>query len=540
MTTMDSKTQRIWTLYPHLRMAVDQVDEGVIILDLQPQEDTGPRMVFLNRGIAALSGFDIENLLGNGLATLFGGRNLQMLLERFSAIAVNQGVFQISNPLLRADGSELDCLWKVSCVCDEKGEPLNFMLTLAREEKRVAGQADDDRVRVEMIEGHVLDDDQGRSERMETLALLAGGIAHDFKNMLTGVIGNLSLAREQVDDGKLGAQIDSAIEASRKGQEMAEHLLFFARGDGGERTEADVGRLLQKTAQLCTGGGSEARCQVLLGEDLWSATINVTRISQVISNLIFNARQAMNEQGIFQAKLTNVELTEGEGESLPAGPYLRLDVMDHGCGIPEEKLEEIFTLFYTTKDKGSGFGLATCQSVVREHGGSIGVVSKEGIGTCFTVFLPATGHEFREDKDPETGNEEFYRGMGRQILVVDDDPMILSTIHAILKHLDFTVVGVSSGEEGVSLFQRYHRDGSPFSAVLMDLTLPGGMNGDEATARILDIDPEARVIASSGYLSNPVNEEQREKGFAGALSKPYDISMVSDVLREVLEGTIRL
>ena len=540
MTTMDSKTQRIWTLYPHLRMAVDQVDEGVIILDLQPQEDTGPRMVFLNRGIAALSGFDIENLLGNGLATLFGGRNLQMLLERFSAIAVNQGVFQISNPLLRADGSELDCLWKVSCVCDEKGEPLNFMLTLAREEKRVAGQADDDRVRVEMIEGHVLDDDQGRSERMETLALLAGGIAHDFKNMLTGVIGNLSLAREQVDDGKLGAQIDSAIEASRKGQEMAEHLLFFARGDGGERTEADVGRLLQKTAQLCTGGGSEARCQVLLGEDLWSATINVTRISQVISNLIFNARQAMSEQGIFQAKLTNVELTEGEGESLPAGPYLRLDVMDHGCGIPEEKLEEIFTLFYTTKDKGSGFGLATCQSVVREHGGSIGVVSKEGIGTCFTVFLPATGHEFREDKDPETGNEEFYRGMGRQILVVDDDPMILSTIHAILKHLDFTVVGVSSGEEGVSLFQRYHRDGSPFSAVLMDLTLPGGMNGDEATARILDIDPEARVIASSGYLSNPVNEEQREKGFAGALSKPYDISMVSDVLREVLEGTIRL
>jgi PAS domain S-box-containing protein len=537
---MDSKTQRIWTLYPHLRMAVDQVDEGVIILDLQPQEDTGPRMVFLNRGIAALSGFDIENLLGNGLATLFGGRNLQMLLERLSAIAANQGVFQISNPLLRADGSELDCLWKVSCVCDEKGEPLNFMLTLAREENRVADQADDDRVRVEMIEGHVLDDDQGRSERMETLALLAGGIAHDFKNMLTGVMGNLSLAREQVDDGKLGVQIDSAIEASRKGQEMAEHLLFFARGDGGERTEADVGRLLQKTAQLCTGGGSEAQCQVLLDENLWSATINVTRISQVISNLIFNARQAMNEQGIFQAKLTNVELTEGEGESLPAGPYLRLDVMDHGCGIPEEKLEEIFTLFYTTKDKGSGFGLATCQSVVREHGGSIGVVSKEGIGTRFTVFLPATGHEFREDKDPETGNEDLYRGMGRQILVVDDDPMILSTIHAILKHLDFTVVGVSSGEEGVSLFQRYHRDGSPFSAVLMDLTLPGGMNGDEATASILDIDPEARVIASSGYLSDPVNEEQREKGFVGVLSKPYDISMVSDVLREVLEGTSRL
>ena len=540
MMTMNSKTQRIWTLYPHLRMAVDQVDEGVIILDLKPKQGAGPRMVFLNRGIAALSGFEIENLLGNGLATLFGERNLQMLLDRLSAIAANQGVFQISNPLLRADGSELNCLWKVSCVCDEKGEPLNFMLTLAREGNAAAAQAGDDRIQVEMIEGAVLDDDQGRSERMETLALLAGGIAHDFKNMLTGVIGNLSLARQQVDDGELGARIGDAIEASQKGQEMAEHLLFFARGDGGERTEADVGRLLQKTAQLCTGGGSEAQCQVLLGENLWSATINVTRISQVISNLIFNARQAMNDQGIFQAKLTNVQLHESEGESLPAGPYLRLDVMDHGCGIPEEKMQEIFTLFYTTKDKGSGFGLATCQSVVREHGGSIGVVSKEGRGSRFTVYLPATGHEFSGEKDTKVGSKDFYRGMGRSILVVDDDPMILNTIQAILKHLNFTSVGVSSGEEGVSFFQRHYRDGTPFSAVLMDLTLPGGINGEQATRRILDIDPDARVIASSGYLSDPVNEEQREKGFVGALSKPYDISMVSDVLREVLEGTNRL
>ena len=531
---MDSTTQRIWTLYHHLRMAVDQVDEGVIILDLQPQEGAGPRMVFLNRGIAALSGFDIENLLGNSLATLFGGQNLQMLLDRLSAVAAKQGVFQISNPLLRADGSELDCTWKVSCVCDDKGEPLNFMLTVAGRDDPEVLQSSDDGIRVEMIEG------VGRSERMETLALLAGGIAHDFKNMLTGVMGNLSLARQQVGENELGSQIDDAIEASKKGCDMAEHLLFFARGDGDERSEANVGHLLQKTAQLCTGGGSEVQCKVLLGENLWSATINVTRISQVISNLIFNARQAMNDQGVFQAKLCNVELLEGEDDKLPAGPYLRLEVMDHGCGIPADKLEEIFTLFYTTKDQGSGFGLATCLSVVREHGGSIGVVSEEGRGTCFTVYLPATGHEYIAEQDKETGNGDFYRGDGRKILVVDDDPMILNTIKAILKHLGFTVVCVANGEEGVRVFQRYRHERMPFAAVLMDLTLPGGMNGEEAAEKILDVDPEARVIASSGYLSDRVTEEQRDKGFISALSKPYDITMVSNVLREVLDGTGQL
>ncbi len=524
-------------------MAVDQVDEGVIILDLEPQEGAGPRMVFVNRGIASLSGFDIENLLGNALATLFGGKNLQMLLDRLSAVAANQGVFEISNPLLRADGSELNCTWKVSCVCDDQGVPLNFMLTVAEEDDSGAQQAGDDRISVEMIDGAVLDDDQLRSDRMETLALLAGGIAHDFKNILTAVMGNLSLARQRVGDNELGSQIDDALEASKNGCEMAEHLLFVARGDGGERSEEDVGHLLQKTAQLCTGGGSGAQCRVLLGDNLWAATINVARISQVISNLIFNARQAINDQGIFQAKLSNVELFEGEKDDLSPGPYLRLEVMDHGCGIPAEKLEEIFTLFYTTKDTGSGLGLATCLSVVREHGGRIDVASEEGKGTCFTVYLPATGQEFiaEENEDnEETGSGEFYHGRGQRILVVDDDQMILNTIQAILRHLDFNVVCTPNGEEGVRVFQRHYHDRMPFAAVLMDLTLPGGINGEEATERILDVDPEAKVIASSGYLSNPVTEEQRDQGFISSLSKPYDINMVSNVLREVLEGQERL
>ncbi len=517
-------------------MAVDQVDEGVIILDLEPQEGAGPRMVFVNRGIALLSGFEVEDLLGNSLATLFGRKNLRMLLDRLSAVAADQGLFEITNPLLRADGSELSCKWKVSCVCDEKGVPLNFMLTVAQEDDPGTDVSGDDRISVEMIDGAVLDDEQLRSDRMETLALLAGGIAHDFKNILTTVIGNLSLARERMGNDELVSQIDDAMEASRHGCEMAEHMLFVARGDGGERLEEDVGHLLQKTAQLCTGGGAGAQCDVLLGDKLWSATINVARITQVISNLIFNARQAMNDQGIFQAKLSNVQLSAGEEDELEPGPYLRLDVMDHGCGIAADKIGDIFTAFYTTKATGNGLGLATCLSVVREHGGWIDVESEEGRGTRFSVYLPATGEEWIADEEQETDSGEFYHGAGKRILVVDDDLMILNTLKAILKHLDFNVVCASNGEEGVRVFQRNHNDRTPFSVVLMDMTLPGGINGEEATGKILDIDLDAKVIASSGYLSHPMTEEQREKGFISSLSKPYDIIMVSDVLREVLEG----
>jgi CheY-like chemotaxis protein len=346
-------------------------------------------------------------------------------------------------------------------------------------------------------------------------------------------MANLSLVRSSMGDGPLAGQIEDAAKASESGCRMAEQLLSFARGgDKGERVEADLGRLLSEAARLSTYG-AKARCDVSVGPDLWSAIVNVTQVTQVINNLIINARQAMGDAGTFQARVGNVALAPGEVDELPQGNYLRLDVIDHGCGIPPDKMADIFTAFYTTKETGNGLGLATCQMVIREHGGLITVDSDEGRGARFSVYVPSTG----EGVEPyvEAGAREVFRGAG-SVLVVDDQEPILRVAKALLEQLGYEVVCAASGEDGVAKYRRRRSDGQPVSAVLMDMTLPGGIDGGEATGQILEIDPEAKVIASSGYLEDSMGDAQRSRGYAGVLSKPYDLEKVSRVLHEVLRG----
>ncbi len=534
---MDPKTRQIWTINRHLRAAVEQVGEGVVVLDLEPQGGEGPRVVFVNRGITELSGHRGEDLLGCPLATIMGGEKLGVLLERMSAIAESRRVFELESPLRRSGGGEIMCRWRVSCLEGDDGRPANFMLTVS--ERREAAAAPDagagGEVQVAVIEGVAprAGGEELRLARMETLALLASGIAHDFKNILTTVMANLSLVRQSMGDGPLAGQIDDATKASESGCKMAEQLLAFARGSGGGgRVETDVGRLLTEAARLSTYG-AKARCDVSVEDGLWSAVVNVTQVTQVINNLIINARQAMGDTGTFQARLSNAELDPGEVADLPQGEYLRLDVIDRGCGIPAGALDAIFTAFYTTKEAGNGLGLATCQTIIREHGGLITVESEEGKGSCFTVYIPSTGE--RVEPDVEEGAREVYRGAGA-VLVVDDQEPILRVARALLEQLGYEVVCAASGEDGVAKFRRRRSEGRPVSAVLMDMTLPGGIDGGEATGQILEIDPEAKVVASSGYLEDSMDEAQRRRGFAGILSKPYDLEKVSRVLHDVLCG----
>ena len=557
--TMDPDFHRIWAMNRHLRAAVDQVDEGVLILEIEPQGGAGPRVVFVNRGVCELTGYRGEDLLGCPLALVFGVEKLALLLDRLPAIAGSRGVFNVKNPLVLADESERAADWKVCCVCEDDGKPLNFMLTVGlvpeggpgvppeapsiREGRPPitgnANEADasgDSEIEVRVIEGASMGtngDAQMRSARMETLALLAGGIAHDFKNILTPIIANLSLVRKALPEGELRGKLEDAAKASESGCRMAEQLLAFARGrDEGDRIEADIGRLLIEAARLSTYGAN-ARCDVTVGEGLWSSVVNITQVTQVINNLIINARQAMGDVGTFQAKLTNTVLGPGEVEGLEQGNYLRLDVIDHGCGIPTGKIDDIFTAFYSTKSEGNGLGLATCQTIVREHGGLVTVESEEGKGSSFAVFLPATGETIEPVGDE--GDSEVYDGVGA-VLVVDDQQPILTVASALLEQLGYDVDCASSGEEGIAKFRRGRSDGRPFDAVLMDMTLPGGIDGDEATAKIMEIDPQAKVIASSGYLDDTMSPEQRGVGFVGVLSKPYDLEKVSRVLHEVLTG----
>jgi len=490
---------------------------------------------------------------------------LPLLLERLPAVAEAGHAFEVESPLGCAEGEEKQASWKVSCVRNPEGEPMNYLLTVGllseavpvvrpgggfepepetlaeigcRPSEPEPAEADaPNAIPVRLMNQDLDNGDQLRSARMETLALLAGGIAHDFKNVLTTVMANLSLVRQSMGDGELGEKIADAAKASESGCKMAEQLLSFARGEEkGERAEADVGRILKEAARLSTYG-SKARCEVEVTEELWSAVINATQVNQVINNLLINARQAMGDVGTVQAKLGKMTLETEEVEGLPPGHYLRLDVIDHGCGIPAEKLADIFTPFFTTKETGNGLGLATCQTIMREHGGLIMVESAPGSGSTFSVFLPATGELVADEEDESDG--EIFSGAGA-VLVVDDQAPIRRVAKALLEELGYEVECAESGEEGVAKYRRRRSDGEAFGAVLMDMTLPGGIDGNEATEQILGIDPEARVVASSGYLQNELTEEQRGCGYIGVLSKPYDLERMSKALHEVLDTEVLL
>ena len=536
---------RLSTQNVHLRSAIDQVEEGVIILELYPQHGLGPCIVFANRGIGELSEFSTEELLGCSLSKLFGPEKLQALLERLNAVAEvaekeNGGVvFEFTNDLLRAKKrSPLLCRWRVSCVLDESGRSVNFLLSVAR----VAVAAEFYSTKINAKDGDLdlevsgIDETQRESflGRVEALAISASGFAHDFKNILTTIVANLSLVRESVSDVSILSGIDDALEASSKGEDLANDLLSQARGPSqSHREEKDIGELLTTAARMSTAG-SGAHCEVFIQEGAWSANVNGSQIFQLINNLIINARHAMDDSGTIFANLNNIELTEHYVEGLERGEYLQLEVIDHGCGIPEKDLGKIFDRLYTTKTSGSGLGLSNCQAIIGDHGGAITVDSIKDRGTSFKVYLPATGTTEIVQKDQRENT--VYSGCG-SVLVVDDDDAIIDISSKLLIKLGYEVEAANSGSESVTKYRRRLNTENSFAVVLMDMTMPGGIGGEEAAQQILDIDSNAKIISCSGYNSEDlVNalEAKSDPVFSGILSKPFDIQTISAKIREVI------
>ena len=538
---------RLSTQNIHLRSAIDQVEEGIIILELQPQYGLGPCIVFANRGIGELSGFSTEELLGCPLSQLFGPQKLHALLERLNAVAEvaeqeNGGVvFEFTNNLLRAKkNSPLLCRWRVSCVLDENGRPVNFLLSVAR--VAMAEELRSTKINVEDSDLNVglcrIDEVQRESVlgRVEALAISASGFAHDFKNILTTIVANLSLVRESVSDVSILSGIDDALEASSKGEDLANDLLSQARGPSQiHREDKDIGELLTAAVRMSTAG-SGAHCEVSISEGVWSANVNESQIFQLINNLIINARHAMDDAGTIFANLENIELTEHCVEGLERGKYLQLEIIDHGCGISKKDLSKIFDRLYTTKTSGSGLGLSNCQAIIRDHRGAIIVDSIKGRGTSFKVYLPSSGTTGTVRKDPKENT--VYSGRG-SVLVVDDDNSIIDISSKMLTKLGYEVECANSGSESVNKYRRRLNSKNTFAVVLMDMTMPGGIDGKEAAQQILNLDPTAKIISCSGYNSEDLIENSKLKGqsvFSGILSKPFDIQTISAKLREVINA----
>lgn len=513
------------------RFALEQVDEAMVILQAEPLMKPGPRIAAANRKASELTGLPIEELTASPISRIFDDDWVEDFLRRLPVVAEKKRKFQTDKRLVGADGSLRLCRWTVRGMVDEAGRPVRYLLAFRENgaDGAAAGGKRTERGLPDSIDLML------ERSRMESLALLTVGVAHDFNNVLTTIGTHLAMAKLATStNSPVRERLDAAEAAMENGQALTDQLLTFAKGNAPKRCKGNLGEILRQAERLAMIG-SRVRCDLSVANSLWSCRVEETQILQVFHNLLVNARQSMPDGGIVQVSCENVEMGGDSPLRLKPGPYVVTSVRDHGCGIPPEQLGRIFEPYFTTKPKGTGIGLATCQLAVRRHDGLITVRSKVDVGTEFRVYLPATG----EAAPVVAGGLEVSNTVkmkasrDESILVVDDHEEVRVMTVKLLKALGYDAVAAFSGEEALKLYLERLHSGSPFAAVLMDMTLPGGMSGEETFREIRNLDPQARAIATSGNLDGEEGEFH-SRGYAGVLAKPYTAEKLGEKLGSVL------
>jgi signal transduction histidine kinase/ActR/RegA family two-component response regulator len=372
-----------------------------------------------------------------------------------------------------------------------------------------------------------------KGRKLESVGILAGGIAHDFNNILTAIMGNVSLAKNYIDpDNKAFKRLEEADKATQRAKDLTHKLLTFSKGGAPVKITASIAELIEDSAGF-TLSGTSVKSENLMPEDIWPADIDPGQISQVIQNLCLNASQAMPDGGILQIKTENLTVAEDDALPLEPGKYIKISFIDNGVGISKSHLSRIFDPYFTTKQKGSGLGLATVYSIINNHDGYVTVQSELEVGTTFTVYLPASPEkQVLVGKEKIEAGEEFI-GSGR-ILIMDDEVIVRDVAGEIIQHLGFETDFAINGEEALEKYSQAMRNGEPFAAVIMDLTVPGGMGGGEAIKKLLAIDPQVKAIVSSGYSNNPIMANFNKFGFKGVISKPFQLNEVKRSLEMLL------
>jgi len=338
------------------------------------------------------------------------------------------------------------------------------------------------------------------------------------------MLGNISLARRiNGDEAPTEALLSEAQNACRRAAELTDQLLTFSKGGLPIKSNLGLTELIPETSDFALRG-SNVRCELEIASGLWRVHADSGQIGQVIHNLLLNAAQAMPGGGVVRVVCSNSEVTANELAQVEPGPYVVLSVEDHGVGIQKENLQRIFDPYFTTKGDGAGLRLASAYSIVKKHGGAFQVESDPERGTKIRVYLPALTSTADAEEVPDAPPARSFSGAGR-ILVMDDEESIQRAANNILTVFGYEVTLAADGEAAIALFRRAAASSAGFDLVIMDLTVPAGMGGKEATAKLIEIEPDVKVVVSSGYSSDPVMASYREHGFCDVLPKPFDAGL---------------
>lgn len=376
-----------------------------------------------------------------------------------------------------------------------------------------------------------MEEELQKATKLESLGVLAGGIAHDLNNHLTVIIGNLTLAKMHTkEEDKVLPYLQEMEEGLKQTGYLTGQLLTFAKGGSPMTKAVSICKLIEEVSAFALSG-SKSNCELLITEDLPAVEIDQGQITQVITNLLINADQAMQKGGTI--KISGEELiVTGGSTTLPlqSGNYVALSITDEGAGISNEILQKIFDPYFSTKEDGSGLGLTICYSIVKKHGGHISVQSEQGKGTCFTLFLPVSSVLAEEDVSEDT----LIFGQGK-VLLMEDQENVSQTAYEMLTYLGYEVELAKNGDEAIKLYKEKFLTDHPFDVVITDLTVRGGMGGKMAVSELIHFDPNVKAIVSSGYSSDNALSDYKKHGFYDVIPKPYKLEKLGKVLSRVIQ-----
>ena len=473
----------------------------------------------VNDAACALLGYSREELLSMKVSDVEAMESPEDVAHHIRRV-IESGHDRFETRHMRKDGSIIDTEVSVKFIDIKGGQFYAFIRDITErkraEERKIARLIEEERV---------------KTQRLESLGVLAGGIAHDFNNILTVIMGNISFAIQFLNPSdKLYKNLSEAEKAIVLAQDLTMQLLTFSKGGTPVKTILPIAAVVRESVEFALRG-SNVMCNFVIPEGLKAVEADEGQIRQVIHNLVINSLQAMPEGGIISLQCKNVFIGQDDLIALKEGEYVKISLEDRGIGIPEDHITRIFDPFFTTKQKGSGLGLATSYSIIKKHDGLITVSSKLGAGTIFSVYLPAS------DKEVAYASREMnvpVSGTGK-ILVMDDEEIIRRLAGDILGYLGYKVELAATGEEAIGKFQNARDSGEPFDLLIMDLTIPGAMGGKEAIELLLRIDPRVKAIVSSGYSNDPILADYRKHGFSGVVTKPYRVAEFSQIVHEVIK-----
>ncbi len=381
-----------------------------------------------------------------------------------------------------------------------------------------------------ITERHLLEEERLKTQKLESIGTLAGGIAHDFNNLLQGIFGYISMAKLTLDRKEKSLEMLAQAEgALHQSVSLTTQLLTFSKGGRPQKRKIALGSVIERSARFALSG-SQSTLRLEIAPDLWSADVDEGQVGQVIQNIVLNADQAMPAGGSVIITALNVPASEVP-QGLARRDHVLIAVSDSGLGIAARDLERIFDPYFTTKQRGSGLGLATSYSIVRNHDGRIDVRSEPGTGTTFTIHLPAGEGRKAAVCAPPAAVPVARRG---KVLLMDDDELVRSVAGELIRAAGhepgFAADGLAACEE----FRRARAAGSGYDVVILDLTIRGGMGGLETLRKLREIDPDVAAVVSSGYADEAVSADFERHGFRAFLKKPYDLADLGRTLGALL------